>query len=121
VLYRNAHELVLDSVFLDLEGFFPHIDLKLKIEGLNPAGSIKIKAAVGLIEDAERSGRPRPGGRVIESSSGNLDIALSSVCAAPGYAFTCVVDPNTSRQSIALMEAFGADVVVNTRVLSTIL
>lgn len=114
MLYRNAHELVLDSVFLDLEQFIPHVDLKLKIEGLNPAGSIKIKAAVGLIEDAERKGILQPGGRVIESSSGNLGIALSSVCAARGYSFTCVVDPNTSKQSLGLMEAFGADVVLVT-------
>ncbi|MEV0603019.1 2,3-diaminopropionate biosynthesis protein SbnA [Streptomyces sp. NPDC050315] len=114
MLYRNAHELVLDSVFLDLDGFIPNVDLKLKIEGLNPAGSIKIKAAVGLIEDAERSGLLEPGGRVIESSSGNLGIALGSVCAARGYSFTCVADPNTAQQSIALMEAFGADVVVVT-------
>ncbi|AJT63003.1 putative siderophore biosynthesis protein SbnA [Streptomyces lydicus] len=114
MLYRNAHELVLDSVFLDLDGFIPHIDLKLKIEGLNPAGSIKIKAAVGLIEDAERKGLLEPGGRIIESSSGNLGIALSSVSAARGYSFICVADPNTSRQSIGLMEAFGADVVVVT-------
>ncbi|MEU9115730.1 2,3-diaminopropionate biosynthesis protein SbnA [Streptomyces sp. NPDC048483] len=114
MLYRNAHELVLDSVFLDLSGFIPHVDLKLKIEGLNPAGSIKIKAAVGLLEDAERKGTLKPGGRVIESSSGNLGIALSSMCAARGYSFICVADPNTSQQSIGLMEAFGADVVVVT-------
>ncbi|WP_367042021.1 2,3-diaminopropionate biosynthesis protein SbnA [Streptomyces sp. Je 1-332] len=114
MLYRNAHELVLDSVFLDLDDFIPQVDLKLKIEGLNPAGSIKIKAAVGLIEDAERRGVLKPGGRVIESSSGNLGIALSSVCAARGYTFICVVDPNTSKQSLGLMEAFGADVVLVT-------
>ncbi|MFI5529077.1 2,3-diaminopropionate biosynthesis protein SbnA [Kitasatospora sp. NPDC051853] len=112
MLFRHAHEIVLDDLFLDLGGFVPGVDLTLKIEGLNPAGSIKLKAAVGLLEDAEARGVLRPGGRVIESSSGNLGIALASVCAARGYAFTCVIDPNTSVQSIGLMRAFGAEVAM---------
>ncbi|WP_318036708.1 2,3-diaminopropionate biosynthesis protein SbnA [Streptomyces chengmaiensis] len=112
MIYRYAHDVVLDDIFLDLDGFIPGVELLLKVEGLNPAGSIKLKAAVGLLDDAERRGLLRPGGSVIESSSGNLGIALSSVCAARGYRFTCVVDPNTPRQSIALMEAYGAQAVI---------
>ncbi|MEV6976018.1 2,3-diaminopropionate biosynthesis protein SbnA [Kitasatospora sp. NPDC093806] len=110
MIYKHAYELVHDDVFLDLGGFIPGVDLILKIEGLNPAGSIKLKTALALIEDAERRGVLRPGGSVIESSSGNLGVALSSVCAARGYAFTCVVDPNTSAQNLALMSAYGATV-----------
>ncbi|GAA3027981.1 hypothetical protein GCM10020000_00560 [Streptomyces olivoverticillatus] len=106
--------MVLDDIFLDLSGFIAGVDVLLKVEGLNPAGSIKFKAAIGLIEDAENRGELHSGGRVIESSSGNLGIALSSVCAARGYRFVCVVDPNTSRHSVALMEAFGAQVVTVT-------
>ncbi|QLE73194.1 2,3-diaminopropionate biosynthesis protein SbnA [Streptomyces rectiverticillatus] len=111
MIYQSTHEMILDDVFLDLSGFISGVDVLLKLEGFNPAGSIKMKAAVGLLEDAESRGVLRPGGHVIESSSGNLGIALSSVCAARGYRFTCVVDPNTSALSIALMKAFGAQVV----------
>lgn len=110
--FRDAGDIVLDDLFLELDGLVPGIAPLLKLEGFNPAGSIKLKTAVALVEDAEAAGRLRPGSRVIESSSGNLGIALASVCAARGYRFTCVVDPNTARQSIALMRAFGAEVVL---------
>lgn len=86
--------------------------MHLKVEGLNPAGSVKLKTAVALIEDAERSGALGPGGRVVESSSGNLGIALSMVCAVKGYPFTCITDPNASLRSVATMRALGAEVVV---------
>ncbi|MEE1762428.1 2,3-diaminopropionate biosynthesis protein SbnA [Streptomyces sp. SP18BB07] len=112
MIFRHAYDLVLDDLFLDLSGFIGDVDLTLKIEGLNPAGSIKLKAAVGLLEDLESRGVLKPGGRVIESSSGNLGIALSSVCAARGYQFTCVADPNTASMSLRLMRAYGAEVVV---------
>jgi cysteine synthase A len=112
MIYDYAYDVILDDVYLNLDGFFPGVRLLLKIEAFNPAGSIKLKAAVALIKDAEARGHLRSGGRVIESSSGNLGIALSSVCAARGYGFTCVVDPNTSPHSIGLMRAFGAEIVV---------
>lgn len=112
MIYRDTADLILDEVFLDLSGLIPGIRLMAKLEGFNAAGSIKLKTAVGLIEDAEERGLLSPGDRVIESSSGNLGIALASVCASRGYRFTCVADPNTLGQSIALMRAFGAEVVV---------
>jgi 2,3-diaminopropionate biosynthesis protein SbnA len=111
VLYRLASDLVLDDLFLHLDGLVPGIRLILKIEGYNPAGSIKLKTAISLLDEAELAGRLGPGGRIIESSSGNLGIALASLSTIRGYEFTCVVDPNTSRQSIAQMRAFGAKVV----------
>jgi N-(2-amino-2-carboxyethyl)-L-glutamate synthase len=111
-MYDTAQDLVFDRVFLRLDGLVPDIRLLLKIEGFNPAGSIKLKTAIGLVEDAERWELLRPGGHVIESSSGNLGVALSSVCAARGYRFTCVTDPNTSPQNAAYIRAFGGQVVV---------
>jgi N-(2-amino-2-carboxyethyl)-L-glutamate synthase len=112
MIYKQAFEIVLDDIFVDLGGFIDDVDLLLKLEGLNPVGSIKIKTAVGLLDDARERGLLQTGGRVIESSSGNLGIALSSMCAALGYHFTCVADPNTAKTSIAIMRAFGAEVVV---------
>jgi len=110
-VYRSASDLVLDNVFLEMSSLVDGINLILKIECFNPAGSIKLKTAVSLLDDAERRGLLKPGGDVIESSSGNLGIALSSICAVRGHHFTCVTDPNTSPQSIALMKVFGASVV----------
>ena len=111
MLYQQASDLVLDDIFLDVSRLISRASLILKLEGFNPAGSIKLKTALSLLEEGERQGLLKPGSRIIESSSGNLGIALSSVCAARSYRFTCVVDPNTSRQSITLMRAFGATVV----------
>jgi 2,3-diaminopropionate biosynthesis protein SbnA len=96
------------------QGGKPKAEIYLKIEGLNPAGSVKLKTAIALIEDAEQKGVLTPGGRVVESSSGNLGIALSMVCTVKGYSFTCITDPNASSRSIATMRALGAQVVVVT-------
>lgn len=83
----------------------------LKLEGLNAAGSIKLKTALQLIDDLETSGRIGAGTQIVESSSGNLGVALALVCANRGYRFTCVTDPNTSRHAIRAMQAAGARVV----------
>ncbi|MFJ1680903.1 pyridoxal-phosphate dependent enzyme [Streptomyces sp. NPDC088251] len=89
----------------------PGSSVYLKIEGLNSAGSVKLKTAVALVAEAEASGRFPPG-RLIESTSGNLGVALAVVCAAKGYPLTCVTDPNTNAQSVRIMEALGAEIVV---------
>ncbi|WP_018788855.1 2,3-diaminopropionate biosynthesis protein SbnA [Micromonospora sp. CNB394] len=111
MIYDQAHSIVADDVFLRLPDALPGVEVVLKLEGLNPAGSIKLKPAVGMIRDAELRGLLRPGGRVVESSSGSLGIALAMVCAARGYRFQCVTDPNASPQSVAVMRALGAEVV----------
>ncbi|UQW99375.1 2,3-diaminopropionate biosynthesis protein SbnA [Streptomyces sp. RerS4] len=111
MIYERAADIVLDDVFLHLPGFVDDARVFLKLEGLNPAGSVKLKTALALVEDAEKSGALRPGSRVIESSSGNLGVALAVVCAAKGYPLTVVSDPHATRQSIRMMESLGAEVV----------
>jgi len=86
----------------------------LKIEGLNPAGSIKLKTARGMIEGAEAAGVDLSRTRLIESTSGNLGIALAAICAARGYLLTCVVDPNTNAMAAASIRALGAELVTIT-------
>ncbi|MEU1778294.1 MULTISPECIES: 2,3-diaminopropionate biosynthesis protein SbnA [Streptomyces] len=115
MIYQRACDIVTDEVFLELDGFLPDSHLFLKLEGMNPAGSVKLKSALGMVEDAERNGVLWPGGRIVESSSGSLGIALSVIAAARGYHFTCVTDPNISPQSLALIQALGAEVVQVTR------
>jgi 2,3-diaminopropionate biosynthesis protein SbnA len=114
MIFESASDVVIDDVFLRLPGFLATGEVFLKLEGLNPAGSVKLKTAVALIESLERDGSLHAGSRVIESSSGNLGVALSVVCAARGYALTVVTDPNAARHSIRVMESLGTDVVVVT-------
>lgn len=81
-----------------------------KLEGFNPGGSAKDRTAAALVEDALSSGRLRPGGTVVESSSGNLGMALARECCLRGMSFHCVVDPRTNRYAASVMEALGATV-----------
>lgn len=111
MIYRHAYEVITGDVFLSLDGLLPEGNAYLKLEGLNPAGSIKLKTALGLIDDLELGGYLKPGSRLIESSSGNLGVALSMICATKGYRFTCVTDPLASEHNLILMRAAGAYVI----------
>jgi N-(2-amino-2-carboxyethyl)-L-glutamate synthase len=83
-----------------------------KLECLNPGGSIKDRPARTILLDAIRTREVRQGTVVIESSSGNLAVALAQVCAYFGIRFICVVDPKTTSQNIAILRAYGAEVDV---------
>ncbi len=84
----------------------------VKCEALNIAGSIKLKPALRMVDGFVRRGLLSKTGTLIESSSGNLGVALSMVAAAKGYRFICVTDPNASEDSIKIMRAVGAEVIV---------
>ncbi|MFD7669113.1 2,3-diaminopropionate biosynthesis protein SbnA [Streptomyces sp. NPDC059788] len=112
MIAEEVYDLIPDDLFIRVDQLVPGSSVFLKLEGLNPAGSVKLKTAVALVADAENTGRPFPATRLIESTSGNLGVALAMVCAAKGYALTCVTDPNANSRSVRLMEALGAEVVV---------
>ncbi len=108
---NKLSDIVNDNNFLKIEGF--NLDkLFLKLEALNPAGSIKMKTAVSMVTDFEKKGKINSETILIESSSGSLGVALSLICSERRYKFTCVVDPNTSHNNIKMMEALGASVVI---------
>jgi cysteine synthase len=90
----------------------PHVTLHVKLEAANPGGSVKDRLALGIIEDAERTGALKPGQTVIEMTSGNTGIALAMVCAARGYPFVAVMPESFSVERRALMRAYGAKVVL---------
>jgi len=83
-----------------------------KLEFLNPGGSIKDRPALFMIEEAERKGELRPGGTIIEASSGNQGIALSMIGAVKGYNVIVTVPNRTSSEKIATLQAYGAKVFV---------
>lgn len=112
MIYRNTTDIVIDNAFLAINGILKHTPVYVKLEGLSISGSIKVKSAIRMIARLELEGRLKPGMRVIESSSGNLGIALSMVCATKGYPFICVSDPNISLQSASLIKAYGAQLIV---------
>src|SRR6185503_1547365 len=102
-----------EELYVDLEPTFGQ-SLFLKIEGFNFAGSIKLKAATEMVEAAEREGLLRPGSVIVESSSGNLGVALSMIAAGKGYEFLCVTDSRCNSTTRRLMEALGSRVHVIT-------
>jgi cysteine synthase A len=89
-----------------------HVRLYAKIESFNPMGSVKDRLALGIIEDAERSGKLAPGQTVIEATSGNTGIGLSMVCAEKGYPLVVTMAENFSVERRKLMRFLGAKVVL---------
>ena len=113
MIIESPLDIIFRDLFYRLRSFARGHDVFLKLEGFNVSGSIKVKTAIALIEDLERRGIGRPHETVVvESSSGNLGIALSLVCAIKGYKFICVTDSNSTRANIRGMELYGATVLV---------
>src|SRR5881396_3648903 len=88
------------------------IDLYVKIEAFNPLGSVKDRLALGVIEDAERSGALKPGQTVIEATSGNTGIGLAMVCAQKGYPLVVTMAESFSVERRKLLRFLGAKVVL---------
>jgi len=88
------------------------INLYVKLEAMNPLGSIKDRLALGVIEDAERRGALKPGQTVVEATSGNTGIGLAMVCAEKGYPLVVVMAENFSVERRKLMRFLGAKVVL---------
>lgn len=85
-------------------------DIYGKAEFMNPGGSVKDRAARGIVTDAEQRGLLQPGGTVVEGTAGNTGIGLAHVCAARGYRCVIVMPDNQSPEKYALIEALGAEV-----------
>jgi cysteine synthase len=81
-----------------------------KLEYMNPGGSVKDRIGVAMIDAAERDGRLKPGGLIVEPTSGNTGIALALVCAARGYELVLTLPEGMSRERTKLLRAFGAEV-----------
>ena len=88
-IYENVTELIGHTPLMEVKNLESESQLKakvlVKLEYFNPAGSVKDRVALNMIEDAEKSGRIRPGATIIEPTSGNTGIGLASVAASRGY------------------------------------
>jgi cysteine synthase A len=104
-------ELINSDVYVDLRSLLGR-ELYLRCEGFNFGGSVKMRAAAAMVAAAERDGWLRPDTILVESSSGNIGIALSVVAASRGLRFTCVTDPRCNPGALRAMAALGATVVV---------
>jgi cysteine synthase A len=88
------------------------VEILAKIEGLNPAGSVKDRIARAMVDDAEQSGRLAPGATIIEPTSGNTGIALAMISAARGYRLVLTMPEAMSQERVALLRAYGAEVIL---------
>jgi cysteine synthase A len=88
------------------------VSFYLKTEIFNPAGSIKFKPAIGIINDLETKKILKPGSEIIDTTSGNMGIALSIVARARAYPFTCVSDDKVTAHNRALLEAYGTKLII---------
>ena len=111
--YANILETVGNTPVIRINKLSPSgIDLFVKMEAFNPLGSVKDRLALGVIEEAERSGRLRPGQTVIEATSGNTGIGLAMVCAQKGYPLVVTMAESFSVERRKLMRFLGAKVVL---------
>lgn len=89
----------------------PNWQLFLKLEKCNPGQSMKDRMALSMVEAAERDGKLKVGGTIIESSSGNTGTGLAMIAASKGYKFIAVVDHHAAKEKIDIMRAYGAEIV----------
>ena len=115
-IYTSADQLIGKTPLLELTHIEKDLDLKAKIlaklEYFNPAGSVKDRIAKTMIDDAEASGKLKPGSVIIEPTSGNTGIGLASVAAARGYRIIIVMPETMSVERRQLMKAYGAELVL---------
>ena len=115
-VYESVTELIGGTPLLRLKRFEEHLNLPArilaKLECMNPAGSAKDRVGLNLILDAEARGVLKPGATIIEPTSGNTGIGLASVAASRGYRVVLTMPDTMSAERIALLRAYGAELVL---------
>ena len=113
-IYDNVIQLIGNTPILHLhkmeeeEGL--EANIYAKVEGFNPGGSVKDRAALNMIEAAEKEGKLKPGGRIVEGTSGNTGIGIALVSAVKNYHATICMQEGTSEEKIKILKAYGAEV-----------
>ena len=113
---KSLTELVGNTPLLEINNFIKKNDLKarilVKLEYFNPAGSVKDRVALAMIEDAEQQGRLKPGATLIEPTSGNTGVGLAFVAASKGYHLILTMPETMSIERRTLLQALGAELVL---------
>ena len=116
-IFKSADELIGNTPLLELSNIEKQENLEAsllaKVEYFNPAGSVKDRVAKAMIDDAEKTGKLKPGSVIIEPTSGNTGIGLASVAAARGYRIIIVMPETMSVERRQLMKAYGAELVLS--------
>lgn len=115
MILNNILEAVGNTPIIRLSRLFPNHKVYIKLEKQNPGGSIKDRIALAMIEDAEKTGILKPGGVIIEPTSGNTGIGLSFVAAVKGYKMIITMPESMSIERRKIMEAYGAEFVLTPR------
>lgn len=115
-IFKSATELIGNTPLVEFTNIEKKYGLEAKIlaklEYLNPAGSVKDRIALEMIEEAERSGRLKPGGTILEPTSGNTGIGLAAIAAAKGYKAVIVLPETMSVERRNMIKAYGAELVL---------
>lgn len=113
-IYTSIDQLVGHTPLLELKNIEKNLSARIlaKLEYLNPAGSVKDRVALAMIEDAETKGLLKPGSTIIEPTSGNTGIGLAAIAAARGYRVIIVMPDSMSMERRLLMAAYGAKLVL---------
>lgn len=116
-MYSRIEEFVGNTPLVQLQQLPGKTSNKIlvKLEGNNPAGSVKDRAALSMIKHAERRGEIKPGDTLIEATSGNTGIALAMAAAIRGYKMILIMPAHMSEERRRIMRAFGADIVLTSR------
>ena len=115
-LFESVIETVGDTPCIRVNNLAPdHVRLYVKVEAFNPAGSVKDRLALSIIEAAEKSGALKPGQTVVEATSGNTGIGLAMVCAQKGYPLVVTMADSFSIERRRLMRFLGAKVILTPR------
>jgi cysteine synthase len=111
--YQSVLDLVGNTPIVDVSALSPNprVAILAKLEGQNPGGSVKDRAAKAMIEEAEKDGSLRPGQQILESSSGNTGIALAMIARVRGYPIKIVVPENVSVERSQLLQIWGAEII----------
>src|SRR5262249_4223448 len=111
--FGSIVDLIGNTPLVEVSELSPNPDVRIlaQLEGQNPAGSVKDRAAKPMIEEAEKDGRLRPGSILIESSSGNTGIAMAMIARIRGYHLKVVLPEYVSVERRQLLEVFGAEII----------
>ena len=114
-VYSSVLEMIGSTPIVDVSILSPNPNVRIlgKMESQNPAGSVKDRIALSMIEDAEADGTLTPGKTIIEPSSGNTGIALAMIARIKGYPIKIVLPENVSVERRQLLEIFGAEIILS--------